>query len=322
MPRPTKEFLDYFPFYCRGDERTDVLKAKKGMIGFGVYISLLIKLYGEKGYYLNWNDTVCCIFSNNVGVSEDEVRDIISLLINVGSFDQEIYEKYGVLTSKEIQENYLFAVSKRKNKELDKRFNLVSVEETEVSGEETKVCGEETGVSVTESTQIKENKIKENKTIEKESVFTALPSLAPTPTPRGEMGNVILTEEEYARLRDKYPDSDSLIDRFSLYLASTGKSYSSHYATLVRWAQEDGASRPCQTAPGGQDNTLMYHTPQRKILSAYTKEKAAVPKRESSFEDSFELDEFFAAAVRRGQNLYPIPPEDEDNKRTPEGVRC
>ena len=130
MARPTKEFLDYFPLYCRGDERIDLLKAKKGMTGFGVYISLLIKLYGERGYYLNWNDTVCCIFSNSVGVPETEVSDTVSLLVKIGIFDKTVFENYGVLTSKEIQENYLFAISKRKNKSIDKRYELISVEET------------------------------------------------------------------------------------------------------------------------------------------------------------------------------------------------
>lgn len=288
MPRPKKEFLDYFPFYCRGDERTDILKAKKGMIGFGVYISLLIKLYGEKGYYLNWNDTACCIFSNSVGVSVDEVSDIISLLIDVGMFNKEIYQKYGVLTSKEIQENYLFAITKRKNKELDKRLDLVSVEETGISGEETRVCGEETGVYVPESTQIKENKRKENKIIEKDS---GIGKALPTPTPRGEMGNVILSEEEYERLCSRYPDIDMLIDRFSVYISSSGKRYASHYATLIRWAEDDKARRE---AEGGQSHTFSDHT--------YGAPRTKAPP---SVSDSFELDDFFALAVKKGQNLYP-----------------
>ncbi len=319
MPRPTKEFLDYFPFYCRGDERIDVLKAKKGMIGFGVYISLLIKLYGEKGYYLNWNENICCIFSNNVGVSETEVSEIVSLLINVGLFDKDIYEKYSVLTSKEIQENYLFAITKRKNKELDKRFNLVSVEETRVSGEETGVCGEETGVSVTESTQRKENKRKEKNIKEKEGAsrpyHTAPPHTeeqitrnenkiySPTPTPRGEMNNVILTDPEYEQLKTKYSDIDALINRFSVYMASTGKSYSSHYATLIRWAEED-------ICRGSIAPVYKQYTPKQ------TNTKAASPKRESSFE----FDEFFEAAVRRGKNLFPT--SSTENKRTPNGVPC
>ena len=304
MPRPTKEFLDYFPFYCQGDERTDLLKAKKGMTGFGIYISLLVKLYGEKGYYLNWNDNICCIFASGVGVSEEEVSETVSLLINVGIFDKGVYENYGVLTSKEIQENYLFAVTKRKNKELDKRFNLVSVEETPVSGEETPV-------SVTESTQIKENKRKENKRIEKErgqsapshtapvhtseqttrnddvkfdcDIYTASPSPAPTPSPMGTMDNVILTANEYEQLKSKYPDIDPLIDRFSVYMASTGKEYPSHYATLIRWAEED-----------------MTRTSIAPVYKPYTtkqpvKTKAASYERESSFD----IDEFYQFAVSR-----------------------
>ncbi len=274
MPRPTKEFLDYFPFYCRGDERTDLLKAKKGMTGFGIYISLLVKLYGEKGYYLNWNDNICCIFASGVGVSEVEVSETVSLLINVGIFDKGVYENYGVLTSKEIQENYLFAVTKRKNKELDKRFNLVSAEET-------RVYGEETPVSVTESTQIKENKRKENKKIEKESVFET-PHI-PTPAKRGTMDNVILTEYEYEQLKSKYPDIDPLIERLSVYMASTGKCYPSHYATLIRWAEED-----------------MTRTSIAPVYKPYTtkqpvKTKAASHERESSFD----IDEFYQFAVSR-----------------------
>ena len=114
MPRPKKEFLDYFPFYCRGDERTDLLKAKRGMAGFGVYISLLIKLYGEKGYYLKWNNTICCIFANSISMPADDVADTVSLLLDVGLFNEDMYQKQGILTSKEIQENYLFAISKRR----------------------------------------------------------------------------------------------------------------------------------------------------------------------------------------------------------------
>ena len=303
MPRPTKEFLDYFPMYCRGDERTDLLKAKKGMTGFGIYISLLIKLYGEKGYYLNWNENICCIFAANVGVSEQELVETITLLTDVGLFDRDIFEKYGVLTSKEIQENYLFAITKRKNKELDKRYNLVSAEETQVYGEETPDCVEQTPVCVTESTQIKEKKIKENKIIEKESRGEVSPPASnrevspacdtPTPTPRGEMGNVILTEEEYSRLKAKYPEADPLIERFSIYLASTAKRYASHYATLVRWAEDD---RRRQNAPAAQTSAYSGQSYTRGgTVYPYgtpSKTKAASPKRESSFD----IDEFYRLA--------------------------
>lgn len=112
------------------------------------------------------------------------------------------------------------------------------------------------------------------------------------PTPRGEMNNVVLTDEEYGKLKSKYLDIDPLIDRFSVYMASTGKKYPSHYATLIRWAEEDAAGTSTKTAPLSGDSTLRYHTPNRDSGSSAIKTKAAVPKRESSFD----IDEFYRLA--------------------------
>ncbi len=93
----------------------------------------------------------------------------------------------------------------------------------------------------------------------------------PTPAPGGEMNNVILTEEEYRRLKSEYTDIDTLIDRLSIYMASTGKSYASHYATLVRWAEAD-------------------------------KEKQPPQKSESCSNSSYDIDEFFEMALRNSAN--------------------
>ena len=51
--------------------------------------------------------------------------------------------------------------------------------------------------------------------------------------------NVFLSENEFADFKRKYPDAESRIDYFSAYLASTGKYYPNHYATLVLWADQD-----------------------------------------------------------------------------------
>lgn len=56
----------------------------------------------------------------------------------------------------------------------------------------------------------------------------------------GAFQNVLLTEEEYWRLKREFPlDYEARIDRLSEYIASTGKSYKSHYATVVAWARRD-----------------------------------------------------------------------------------
>ena len=62
--------------------------------------------------------------------------------------------------------------------------------------------------------------------------------------PYGEFNNVLLTDEELDKLKDKFPrDYDIRIERISGYLESTGKKYKSHYATILNWARKDEANR-------------------------------------------------------------------------------
>lgn len=53
----------------------------------------------------------------------------------------------------------------------------------------------------------------------------------------GEFENVKLTDEEYTKLIEKIGEqrTKSLIEELSTYMASKGKRYSSHYATIQNW---------------------------------------------------------------------------------------
>lgn len=55
----------------------------------------------------------------------------------------------------------------------------------------------------------------------------------------GEYNNVLLTDEELEKLKAEYSDLDDRIERLSSYIASTGKAYKSHYATIRNWARKD-----------------------------------------------------------------------------------
>lgn len=56
----------------------------------------------------------------------------------------------------------------------------------------------------------------------------------------GRYGNVFLTEAEVAELQADFPAVwQEYIERLSEYMASTGKTYKSHAATIRRWAKED-----------------------------------------------------------------------------------
>ena len=56
----------------------------------------------------------------------------------------------------------------------------------------------------------------------------------------GEYGNVLLTREEAEALKRDYPDDwQARIDRLSEYMASTGRRYKNHLATIRSWARQD-----------------------------------------------------------------------------------
>ena len=60
-------------------------------------------------------------------------------------------------------------------------------------------------------------------------------------TPLGRYSNVVLSETELADLKAELPTKwQHYIDRLSEYMASTGKKYKSHLATIRRWTAADG----------------------------------------------------------------------------------
>lgn len=58
----------------------------------------------------------------------------------------------------------------------------------------------------------------------------------------GENKNVMLSDEEYERLTERMGGSkrSEYIEKLSDYMASTGKKYQSHYATICSWFRQDG----------------------------------------------------------------------------------
>ena len=60
----------------------------------------------------------------------------------------------------------------------------------------------------------------------------------------GRYGNVFLTQSELDGLKADLPGKwDYYIDRLSCHIASSGRKYHSHAATIYKWAQEDAAKK-------------------------------------------------------------------------------
>ena len=55
----------------------------------------------------------------------------------------------------------------------------------------------------------------------------------------GEFKNVLLTDDELEKLKQRFPDYELRIEKLSNYIASKGVKYKSHYATILSWARND-----------------------------------------------------------------------------------
>jgi predicted phage replisome organizer len=69
----------------------------------------------------------------------------------------------------------------------------------------------------------------------------------------GEYQNVLLSDDDLEKLKTEFPaDWDQRIQRLSEYMASSGKSYKNHLATIRNWARRD---KPAAKTAGGEDMT-------------------------------------------------------------------
>lgn len=69
----------------------------------------------------------------------------------------------------------------------------------------------------------------------------------------GEYQNVLLSDDDLEKLKYEFPaDWDQRIQRLSEYMASSGKSYKNHLATIRNWARRD---KPAAKPAGGEDMT-------------------------------------------------------------------
>lgn len=65
----------------------------------------------------------------------------------------------------------------------------------------------------------------------------------------GEYDNVKLSTTEYEKLITEFPDDyQERIERLSEYMASTGRMYKSHLATIRAWARKDSPKHPAKSS--------------------------------------------------------------------------
>ncbi len=104
-------------------------------------------------------------------------------------------------------------------------------------------------VSVTERKLSSSNK-------EKNNIKRANSESKDNRTAYGSYQNVFLTAEELSALQSEVPHYQEYIEKLSRYMASSGKQYANHAATIRSWALQDHPAPVRQTYECKEDESL------------------------------------------------------------------
>lgn len=72
----------------------------------------------------------------------------------------------------------------------------------------------------------------------------------------GEYQNIRLTDEEYQKLQEKMQGhTDTMIEKLSRYIKSSGKDYKDHYVTILNWYEQDKEKLTQKNIQNGSSKT-------------------------------------------------------------------
>ena len=161
MARPIKEGVDYFSFdvgFLQDIKIKAVMNAYGGIAAL-ILIALLCNIYKDKGYYIRFSDELTLVVAVDIGTKECTVTDVILKAVKVGFFDENIFEKYGILTSKGIQKRYFAIVSRRKEVNFHREIMLLSIND---DNNLVNVCNNSINVCNSTQSKVKESKGKKS----------------------------------------------------------------------------------------------------------------------------------------------------------------
>ena len=171
--RPLKAGLDYFELDCHMEDKVGLIQAEFGLKGFAVVVKLYQKIYGGFGYYCEWSEDSLLLFLSENGLSSDSanlIKEIVSACIKRGIFSEELFKKFGILTSSGVQKRYLNATSRREKVDLKKEYLLISVPKNRKN-----VCNNPISVDINRINVCRNSQSREEKSKEEYSIYSPLP---------------------------------------------------------------------------------------------------------------------------------------------------
>lgn len=179
------------------------------------------------------------MMANQIAYTDEMLSAIFRRDVNTVRLALKAFEKFGMV---KIIENVITLPNWGKHQSLDayeKKKERDRIRIQRKRAEQKALIVKSPDVSPDRSPDVASLDIEEELEGEKEKI-----SISKTPKPTrhqyGEYSNVLLTDEDLCKLKTEYPEQwEALIERLSSYIASTGKKYKNHLATMRNWARRD-----------------------------------------------------------------------------------
>ena len=185
MAGKPKQGLDYAGWATNifdGDTKIDRLLDAQGWIGFSIYFYLCQMAYKFDGYFYRWAyaDSASTARRMGGGIKSGTVEETVRTCLQIGLFDQRLFDEWSILTSRGIQRRFFAAIKDKRRKAVITDYWLLEEEEkTEglekcagfelVCSKDGDVCGKDEEKCRKDDPERKEKKMKENKRKEKDT---------------------------------------------------------------------------------------------------------------------------------------------------------
>ena len=290
MARPQKKGLLYFPFDTDffADLKIRALSARYGSDGLIFYIWLLAEIYRENGYYIVWNEDSEDAAIASLGLSEGSMKQIMTFLASRSLIVEiTLASSDTIITSPNIQKRYQEAAKSLRheiivdceiwllNEEETASFIKVTQNSDKYSKNHNKSVKNESKTRKNPTNKIKVNEMKVN---EREG--------APAKHSYGPFGNVMLLDDEFTKLADKYGADirNDAIEFLDMYIEEKGYKTKSHYLAIIRWVVNAVNERRQKQRRGYQSNMPKSIQPTQERVSALDEMEALFQQEVNGFD--------------------------------------
>ena len=189
------------------------------------------------------NNSGVFMLNDKIAYTDEMLATIFRRPLNTVRLALQVFEQFGMI---EINESVISIPKWEKHQSIDALDKMREQNRLRVAKHREKqkmlssnVTSNVTGnITVTQCNAVDKNRIDKDKNRLDNSV--SCETQKPTRHKYGLYTNVLLSDEDMEKLKSEFStDWQERIDRLSEYIASTGKSYKNHLATIRSWARKD-----------------------------------------------------------------------------------